>query len=78
MGASVTIGNVPDLGRWEPPTGILSDYERLWIETSDAPRVYHIAVGLAVIVATVEQRAWLPFGGDHIYPNLWATRTPRC
>ncbi len=28
-------------------SGILSEYERLWIETSDAPRVYHVASGLA-------------------------------
>jgi hypothetical protein len=63
---------VPDLGRWEPPSGILSDYERLWLPTSDAPRVYHVASGLVGIAACVEQRAWLTFGGDQIYPNLFA------
>jgi hypothetical protein len=63
--------STPDLGSWEPPSGILADYERLWIDTSDAPRVYHVAVGLSVLAATLETRCYLPFGGDRIYPNLW-------
>ncbi len=61
----------PDLGTWEPPSGILAEYERLWLDTSDAPRVYHVAVGLAVLAAAVETRCYLPFGGDRLYPNLW-------
>lgn len=65
------MGQGPDLGAWEPPSGILADYERVWLDTSDAPRVYHVAVGLAVLAATVETRCYLPFGGDRLYPNLW-------
>src|SRR4051812_29889591 len=53
----------PDLGAWGPPAGILADYEKLWLPTSDAPRVYHVACSLAVVAAAVENRAYLPFGG---------------
>ena len=63
--------NAPDLGTWEPPPGILRDYERLWTPTTDAPRVYHVACGLAVLAAAAENRVYLPFGGERIYPNLW-------
>jgi hypothetical protein len=62
----------PELGAWAPPKGLLDDYERLWIETSDAPRVYHVAAGLTVIAAAVENRIYLPFGGERNYPNIWA------
>jgi Protein of unknown function (DUF3987) len=61
----------PDLRKWEPPSGVLRDYERTWEPTTDAPREYHIAAGLAVIAATVENRVYIPFGGDRIYSNLW-------
>ena len=62
----------PNLSRWESPVGVLRDYEETWSPTSDAPREYHVAAGLAVIAATLENRIYLPFGGDRIYPNLWA------
>jgi hypothetical protein len=61
-----------DAFRWEAPSGALRDYEMLWTPTSDAPRVYHIPCGLVVIATAVENRIYLPFGGDRIYPNLWA------
>lgn len=63
---------VPDLDTWEPPPGILADYERLWLPTSDAPRVYHVACALATVAAAVENKVYLPFGGDRIFPNIWA------
>ena len=56
----------PDLGTWESPTGILADYERLWIKTSDAPRIYHVAAGLTVLAGAVENRVYLPFGGERL------------
>ena len=33
--------------------------------------VYHVACGLVVLASTVENRVYLPFGGERIYPNLW-------
>lgn len=63
---------VPDLGRWEPPPGLIADYERLWLPTTDAPRAYHVVCGLAVVSAAIENRAYLPFGGDRILPNFFA------
>ena len=43
---------------------------RSGVPTSDAPREYHIACGLAVIAATIENRVYLPFGGDSAFPNV--------
>jgi hypothetical protein len=71
MVAAMTV-DAPDLRKWEPPSGVLRDYEETWCATSDAPREYHIAAGLAVIAATIENRVYVPFGGDRIYPNVWA------
>ena len=61
----------PELGAWEPPPGAIAEYERLWTPTSDAPRIYHIASSLALLAAIVENRWYLPFGGDRLYPNVW-------
>jgi hypothetical protein len=41
------------------------------VPTSDAPREYQIAAGVAVIAATIASRVYLPFGGDRLYPNVW-------
>lgn len=60
------------MGSWSAGVGLLDDYERLWLETTDAPRIYHVAAGLAVIASTVENRVYLPFGGERLYPNVWA------
>lgn len=62
----------PFLGPWEPPRGLLTDYELLWAPTTDAPRVYHVAASLAVVASCLEGRVYLPFGGEKLYPNLWA------
>jgi hypothetical protein len=59
------------IAKWEPPPGLLRDYEELWEPTTDAPRVYHIACALSVVATVLEHRVWLPFGGDRIFPNLW-------
>jgi hypothetical protein len=64
--------NSPTLDHWEPPPGALEDYLRYWGPTSDAPRIYHIACGLVALAGTVENRVYLQFGGDRIYPNLFA------
>lgn len=71
MGAAGAMSG-PHLGRWEPLSGVLADYEAYWTPTTDAPRVYHVAAGLVVVAATVENRVYLPFGGEHLYPNLFA------
>jgi hypothetical protein len=71
MAGSVAMSGAPFLGSWEPLPGLLRDYELLWTPTTDAPRVYHVAAGLAVIATVVESRVYLPFGGDRLYPNLW-------
>lgn len=56
---------------WEPPPGALEDYINYWTPTTDAPRVYHVPCGLAVLAGTLENRVYLPFGGDRLLPNLW-------
>lgn len=63
--------NPPSLTHWSPPPGALEDYIRYWTPTTDAPRLYHIACGLVTLAATVENRVYLQFGGDRIFPNLW-------
>jgi hypothetical protein len=62
----------PTLGAWEPPAGVLREYENYWSPTTDAPRVYHVCAGLLVLAATVANRVFLRFGGEAIYPNVWA------
>lgn len=62
----------PFLGAWEPLPGLLRDYEIYWTPTTDAPRIYHVACSLVVVSTILEQRVYLPFGGDRLYPNLWA------
>ncbi len=64
--------NSPTLDHWEAPPGALEDYLQYWGPTSDAPRVYHIACGLVALAGIVENRVYLQFGGDRIYPNLFA------
>ena len=56
---------------WRPPDGVLADYRDFWEPTTDAPGVYHVACGLVVLASIVENRVYLPFGGERIYPNLW-------
>jgi hypothetical protein len=67
----VRSAEAPDLAKWNPPAGVLDDYYWTWSPTSDAPREYFIATGLAVIAAAIENHVFLPFGGDRLYPNLW-------
>jgi hypothetical protein len=62
----------PSLATWQAPDGGLRLYEAYYGPTTDAPRVYHVAAGLAVLATSVEHRVWLPFGGARIYPNMWA------
>src|SRR4051812_27927421 len=69
--SGAAMSDAPDLLDWSPGAGILSDYEQVWLPTSDAPRVYHVACALAVLAATVEHRVHLLFGGERVYPNLW-------
>ena len=35
------------------------------------PRIYLVGVGLIVLAAAVEDRAYIPFGGERIRLNLW-------
>src|SRR5688500_6053300 len=56
---------------WEPPIGVLRDYENHWLPTSDAPRVYQVACAMSVLSTVVSNRIWLPFGGQSVYCNLW-------
>jgi hypothetical protein len=63
----------PNLTRWvTPPGSALQKYEAYWTPTTDAPREYLIPCGLAVIGTTISTNVFLPFGGDKVYPNLWA------
>jgi hypothetical protein len=63
----------PDLSRWITPMGsALARYEMYWMPTTDAPREYIVPCGLAVIGTVINTNVYIPFGGDRIYPNLWA------
>jgi hypothetical protein len=62
----------PDLTKWVTPNdSVLMLYEAHWTPTTDAPREYLVPSGLAVIGTVLGTRAYLPFGGDRIMPNLW-------
>lgn len=61
----------PDLTRWPTPRGTLSLYECYWTPTTDAPREYLIACGLATLGTVISTHSYIKFGGDRIYPNLW-------
>lgn len=62
----------PSLKDWHPPPGVLDDYIAYWSPTTDAPREYHVPCGLTVLAGTLENRVYLPFGGDRLFPNTWA------
>jgi hypothetical protein len=62
----------PDLRRWEQPTGTLRLYEDYHLPTTDAPREYNIACGLAVHAALIGNNLHLPFGGQALRLNLWS------
>jgi hypothetical protein len=64
--------SAPFLGNWSALSGIIPDYEECWIQTTDAPRVYHVACAFAVLSTIVERKVYLPFGGERLYPNLFA------
>ena len=61
----------PNLDHWPTPPGAVRLFEQYWTPTTDAPREYLIACGLATLCACVENRVWLSFGGERLYPNLW-------
>jgi hypothetical protein len=62
----------PDLRAWEQPSGTLRLYEDYWLPTTDAPREYNIACGLAAHAALIGSNLYLPFGGQQLRLNLWA------
>lgn len=70
MGAQA-VSDSPDLARWEAPDGVLRLYEQYWLPTTDAPQEYIVGSGFAVLAAAIEDRVFLPFGGQNIYRNLW-------
>jgi hypothetical protein len=65
------IGDGPEL-TWRPQSGVLADYVAYVEPTTDAPSVYHVFAGLVAIATIVGSAVYLPFGGERIYPNLWA------
>lgn len=54
-----------------PTEGWLHDWIDYCGETTEAPTQYHLAVGLAVLAATVGRRCWLPWGDGKLFPNLY-------
>jgi len=65
-------GSAPTLEVYEHlPEGFIREYVDYADKLSEAPRVFHIAVGLAIAAATLGRRVYLPAYGSRIYPTIW-------
>ena len=49
----------------------LQEYVEYASEVTDAPRIFHEYVGLAIVASVIGNKFYLPFGDTAIYPNLW-------
>jgi len=49
----------------------LSLYQEFCREITDAPEVYHEAVGLATVAVVLGNNVSFEFGDSQIFPNLW-------
>ncbi len=54
-----------------PPGSLLYDYVDYATQQTDAPQIFHLAVGLSVISAVVGNRIWIMSWGQRIYPSMW-------
>ena len=54
-----------------PETGVLREYFDYAEPITDSPPVYHLFTGLATIGAAIGNKAYINFGPNRIYPNLW-------
>lgn len=52
--------------------GFLGPYVRNCMDTTDAPPIYHLGVGLAILGAAMGNQVGIPsYGGHTIYPNMF-------
>jgi len=54
-----------------PETGVLREYFDYAEPITDSPPVYHLFTGLATIGAAIGNKAYINFGPNRIYANLW-------
>lgn len=55
-----------------PAGGWLGSYQRFAKPQTDAPAVYHLAVGLAVVSAALGNSCWIEAFGQQIFPATWS------
>jgi hypothetical protein len=53
------------------PKGLIKDYLETVRPTTEAPDQYHVAAFMVLIAWLVGRKAYLNFGVQHIYPNLY-------
>ena len=54
-----------------PDVGFLRKYYDYAAPLTEAPEIYHLFVGFALMAAACSRRVYLPFGAQKIFPNLW-------
>lgn len=54
-----------------PPDGFLREYVEFAADATDAPEVFHLFSGLAILAAVLGRRIYLPFGDGTLFPNVW-------
>ena len=54
-----------------PETGVVREYFDYAEPITDAPPVYHLFTALSTIGAAIGNKAYINFGPNRIYPNLW-------
>lgn len=52
-------------------TGFLRSYVNCVSRLTDAPREYHVAVGLSIVAAAIGNNVSLHLWGDEIFPHIW-------
>lgn len=61
-------GQVPET---IPDSGFVHDYWQFARTLTDAPEIYHVAVGLAMLAATIPPNVGMPYHGTVLHPTTW-------
>jgi hypothetical protein len=54
-----------------PAGGLIPDYLEFCTRAGDAPALFHLGAGLALMGHVLAPHVWLPHGARHLFPNLY-------
>lgn len=55
-----------------PQSGWLHHYLNYAESVTDAPSIFHLATGLAIVGATLGNRCWIKASGQRVFPAMWS------